>query len=421
MTASDELLDRRERQLERGMAVVPYLLLVVSTTLSLLTGDHSATDRLVIVALAALAAAWMWALGRRATLGPLYVTGLVVVIAALCSRDVWFASFFAFVGYLHSWHRLHGIWRFVGVTATAAVSITAFLGGLPEPTPVAILTYLFFIGALVALVSLFSVVGDVTSERSAERKQMVTRLEETIRENAGLQAQLLVQAREAGVLDERQRLAREIHDTIAQGLAGIVTQLQAAERPEIPEHERRRHLDAATRLARESLAEARRSVHALGPEQLESARLPDAIAEVADAWGERHGVRVGFTATGTVRPLHPEVEVTLLRIAQEALANAGKHAGASRVGLTLSYMDDTVALDVRDDGAGFDAARATASGGFGLTSMRQRANRLSGTLEVESEPGGGTAISATVPAVPARDADAVASADPAPSEEDPHA
>jgi signal transduction histidine kinase len=103
--------------------------------------------------------------------------------------------------------------------------------------------------------------------------------------------------------------------------------------------------------------------------------------------------------------MHTDVEVTLLRTAQEALTNVAKHAQASRVGLTLSYMEDVVTLDVRDDGVGFEpnAKRTNGSpdGGFGLTGMRQRVQRLAGHLEIESEPGGGTAISATVPAIPA--------------------
>jgi signal transduction histidine kinase len=107
------------------------------------------------------------------------------------------------------------------------------------------------------------------------------------------------------------------------------------------------------------------------------------------------------TTTGVPRPMPADVEVTLLRTAQEALANVAKHANATRVGLTLSYMEDEVALDVRDDGIGFDPAGLpgpAADGGFGLTAMRQRVERLSGTLDLESEPGTGTAISARVPA-----------------------
>ncbi|MEF3403505.1 sensor histidine kinase [Agromyces sp. CCNWLW203] len=400
MAATPEQLDRHERQLDRLIAAVPYLLLVVSTTLAVLTGPQDWADRFTALGLAAAAAAWMWVMSVRRAPGPAYIIGLVVLIALLCIQDTWFASFFAFTGYLHSWQYLRGNWRFVGVTATAAISITAYMGGPPEPNPAAILTYLFFIAAIVALVGVFSFLGDVTSERSSERKKMVARLEETIQENAGLHAQLLVQAREAGILDERQRMAREIHDTLAQGLAGIVTQLQAAVRADESGATEawRGHVDNATRLARESLDEARRSVSAITPGQLESAQLPEAIAAVAADWADLNAVRVEVSTTGTARTLHPEVEVTLLRIAQEALANVAKHAGASRVGLTLSYMDDRITLDVRDDGIGFEPSHAGAGGGYGLTSMSQRASRLAGSVEIESEPGNGTAISATIPA-----------------------
>ncbi len=108
-----------------------------------------------------------------------------------------------------------------------------------------------------------------------------------------------------------------------------------------------------------------------------------------------------MTTTGDVQPLHAEVEVALLRTAQEALANVAKHANASRVGLTLSYMGDVVTLDVRDDGVGFKvpAGSDVRGTGFGLSAMRQRVNRVAGTLAIESEPGAGTAISARVPAI----------------------
>jgi signal transduction histidine kinase len=121
-------------------------------------------------------------------------------------------------------------------------------------------------------------------------------------------------------------------------------------------------------------------------------------------WSELHGVAAEVATTGTARPMHPEVEVALPRTAQEALANVAKHAAASRVVLTLSYMEDLVTLDIRDDGVGFDPAavaeRRQGDGGFGLTVMRQRVHRLAGTLEVESEPGAGTAIWAGIPAIP---------------------
>ncbi|MGW0807544.1 sensor histidine kinase [Nonomuraea sp. NPDC002799] len=384
-------LDRWEKLLERQMAVTPYVLLAISTVLSLLTDGPS----WLTLGLAALVAAWIRVMSRSAW-KILYVSGLVILIGVLSTRGVWFASFFGFSGYIYSWQYLRGWWRFVGVAATAAICVAAYSGGLPDPTPAGILTYLFLTAAIVALVGLFSFVGEITAERSAERERMVTRLEETMRENSGLHAQLLVQAREAGVFDERQRMAAEIHDTLAQGLTGIITQLQASQQAE----DWRRHVDNAVRLARESLAEARRSVHAVGPGQLAAAPLPEALRDLVERWGKLNGVRADCTTTGTVRPMHPEVEETLLRTAQEALANAAKHAGATRVGLTLSYMEDVVTLDVRDDGGGFDPERVRDGGGFGLTSMRNRVSRLAGTLEIESEPGGGTAVSASLPAVP---------------------
>ncbi len=115
---------------------------------------------------------------------------------------------------------------------------------------------------------------------------------------------------------------------------------------------------------------------------------------------------MSFTATGTPRVMRPEIEVALLRTAQEALANVAKHAHATRVGLTLSYMEDLVTLDVRDDGIGFVTVNGSGprrprddQGGFGLPGMRQRVEGVAGTLEIESEPDGGTAICAAVPAV----------------------
>ncbi len=131
-------------------------------------------------------------------------------------------------------------------------------------------------------------------------------------------------------------MAREIHDTLAQGLTGIITQLQAAEQAEQEPAERRTaHFAAAAGLARESLTEARRSVHALRPEPLETARLSEALADVAARWSALHGVAVQVTTTGTARPCGRRPSSSLLRTAQEALANVARHARASSVALTL--------------------------------------------------------------------------------------
>jgi signal transduction histidine kinase len=136
---------------------------------------------------------------------------------------------------------------------------------------------------------------------------------------------------------------------------------------------------------------------------LVNVHLPDAVAESAKAWAETANVVVHVDTTGDARPLLPELEIALFRVAQEALTNVGKHAGASTVWLTLTYMDDVVVLDVRDDGVGFDPAvrRGPATGsGYGLTTMEQRVRGVSGTFAIESGPGEGTAVSATVPAIP---------------------
>jgi signal transduction histidine kinase len=216
---------------------------------------------------------------------------------------------------------------------------------------------------------------------------------------------LVEQARQSGELGERRRLAGEIHDTLIQGFASIAMNLEAAEGSlEDGSVSSRQHLDEARRTARENLAEARRIVWALGPGALEEAPLHEALSRLAQRWSEGSDVAAGVRVTGEPRPLLAEIEVTLLRAAQEALTNVRKHAQASRVVLTLSYMEDRVALDVKDDGVGFETSNGgrvpgAVTGGFGLTAMRERAERSGGTLLIESEPGSGTTLAVELPTV----------------------
>ncbi len=406
----------RLTELERWGSIqryVPYGGLVIGTVLTLLVRDVDWPAWWVDVALAGAAALWVRLcrpeFGSRPVPGPVFFVGWTLLAGALVVCSPW-NGFVAFVGYLFALELLPGRWRFAGVVVTAVLAATSQLGGLPPATGggLAVWGAVVLVNALLA--SWFGYYGWLTDEQSAARKRAIDelndaneRLAAAMAENAQLQAQLVASARDAGVRDERERLAREIHDTLAQGLAGIVAQLQAARTANGTGQER--HLDTAAELARSTLVEARRSVQALRPEPLEDARLPDALADVAARWSEVSGVPAAVTTTGTARQLHPEVEIALLRTGQEALANVGKHAGASRVGVTLSYMEDVVTLDVRDDGIGFDPAglpQEVADGsGFGLTGMRQRVSRVAGRLEVESAPGEGTAVSATVPAIPA--------------------
>ena len=213
---------------------------------------------------------------------------------------------------------------------------------------------------------------------------------------------LVAQAQETAVLRERQRLAREIHDTLAQGFTSIVMHLEAAEQA-LPTDRKitERHLDQARSTARDSLAQARRVVDDLRPELLESTPFDQAISRVVEQWASHSGVTAEFKVTGEIQPLHPQVEVTLLRSSQEALANIRKHAQATTACVTLSYLGDTVILDVEDNGIGVAQNAAIYDGltssGFGLVAMRERVAQLGGKLFLESEPGEGTTLSISLP------------------------
>ncbi|HEV8045648.1 MAG TPA: GAF domain-containing sensor histidine kinase, partial [Rubrobacter sp.] len=219
---------------------------------------------------------------------------------------------------------------------------------------------------------------------------------------------LVEEARKVAVLRERQRMAGEIHDTLAQGFTSIVMHVEAAGGAlERDTDKARLHLEQIGRTSRESLNEARRLIWALHPEQLEKASLPEALQELIERWSEESGVEANAQITGVPNSLAPVVEATLLRSAQEALANVRKHARANRVALTLSYMTDVVVLDVRDDGVGFNPEtvhkpyqlrhRSVEKGGFGLEGMRERAERAGGKVLVDSASGEGTTLAVELP------------------------
>lgn len=206
-------------------------------------------------------------------------------------------------------------------------------------------------------------------------------------------ARLHARRLESAQTEERNRLAREIHDTIAQDLSAIAFQLEAAEAllaQQMDPERVRKSVSTALDLTRKGLEEARRSVLDLRAAPLEGRTLPAALAALAAETST-----VTFEASPASVPLPPAVEVGLYRIAQEAIQNALRHAAAAHVELRLETSSDRVRLTVQDDGKGFPDGAS--SGRFGLVGMRERARLLGGSFQVESSPGAGTRITAEVP------------------------
>lgn len=210
---------------------------------------------------------------------------------------------------------------------------------------------------------------------------------------------LAEQSRQSAVLEERNRMAREIHDTLAQAFTGIGMQLEAASRFLTTKPDQVRSCIArAHKLTHAGLVEARRSVWALQPEAAEYSDLSTALRRIVEQLTAETVVRAAVCIQGTPRPLPPDFGMNLLRIGQEALTNALHHAQAQVVNLTITYEPDQVQLCVQDDGQGFDPLRQGSNGGgFGLMSMQQRTERLGGTLTITSKPGSGTQVRAVVP------------------------
>jgi signal transduction histidine kinase len=317
--------------------------------------------------------------------------GVVIALFGILVRRDSVYTFLAFALYPQVFVWLDLRWAVPTAVILTAVFTIAAVGSehLDEPS-----VLLSFIGpAVLALV--LAVFINAISTQSAERQGMIEELEST-------RAALASASRTAGVLEERQRMAREIHDTVAQDLASIVTQLEAAEQA-LPAGAEgaRRHVASARASAREGLAEVRRSVHALRPSPLEDATLADAVGRVVARWSTETGLPARTSVEGSVRPLPADVEVGLLRVTQEALTNVARHASASSARVTLVYEAGSVVLTVADDGVGLSNGRfdghAPATEGFGLAGMRERIEGLGGLLTVSGEAGRGTTVHASLP------------------------
>jgi signal transduction histidine kinase len=210
--------------------------------------------------------------------------------------------------------------------------------------------------------------------------------------------ELVEQQREAAILKERTRMARDIHDTLAQGFTGVIVQMEAAEEALLDDDMKHAvgHVRRARQLARDSLGEARRSVHALRPQALEKAAFADALQAIIKNTAAGTVLRTEFRIKGNPRDLAPAVEENLLHIGQEALTNALKHAHATKFHARLNFDSDAVYLELRDNGVGF-VIDGMNDEGIGLIGMKERADQIGAKLEVRTEPGKGTKITAVSP------------------------
>jgi signal transduction histidine kinase len=294
---------------------------------------------------------------------PLWAVGIVV--AALVGLSIWWGirepMQISFEVLINQGPR--------GATTWSAVPSTE-----PPNLTISFFVFIAFIFAGYSLLTLEMLVRETKARSELETTRR--ELEET--------------SREAGVLQERQRLAREIHDTLSQNFASIVLQLEAAEAASSP-----KHITQARQSAREGLSDARRMVWALRPELLENAPLTEALKQYTQRWQQENQVLVKLTCTEEIPSLHPQLEVSVLRIIQEALTNVRKHAQASRVNITLSYLGDLILLDVQDNGIGLPAERKL--GSFGLQSILERVEALGGTFNLESEHSQGTTLAISLP------------------------
>ncbi|MBY8875700.1 sensor histidine kinase [Micromonospora sp. PLK6-60] len=321
------------------------------------------------------------------------VAALWLLLLVLSADAVWLAFPLYFLG-LHLLARRAAL---LAVAATAATAVAAFAAHRGSFSPAVVVG-----PALGALVAVAVARGYQVLYRESERRRRL------IEELTATRADLAAEQHRAGVLAERERLAREIHDTLAQGLSSIQLLLRAAGR-DLPDGRAAGYVEQARQAAADNLAEARRFVTALTPPPLEGTTLAGALDRLCVTTAAQHRLDARFRVTGDPVALSTPYEVALLRVAQSALANTVQHGHAGTVQVTLDYGDAAVAVVVADDGAGFDLRRSPSGprNGFGLAGMRARVGDLGGTLSVVSAPGQGTTLTARLPvAGPAVDAGA---------------
>ncbi|WP_410581569.1 sensor histidine kinase [Amycolatopsis sp. lyj-108] len=367
----------------------------VATTALVLVGDDNTSDKTVaILCLIGVGITYL-VRGRGLIKGPdheeipwLFAGVLMVLVTAatFATTTSSFILFFACpVLYMTVPTKTASVLTTVAVLLEPLSSIAQ--GGLDQPA-------LRILVPMTAILIIFNLLaGRYITQIIAQSKGRAALIEQL----EASQAEVSRLSREAGMAAERERMAREIHDTLAQGFTSIVTLTQAIESEmDTDPKAARRHLDLAARTARENLAEARAMVAAQMPSALAAASLEESLRRLVERLTEETGIEASIEVDGPLPALPMATEVVLLRGAQEALSNIRKHSRAAVVSLHLSVVDGQARLRVTDDGAGFDPAEPT--GGFGLAGMRARAGQVGGIVTLESEPGAGTTLELEVPA-----------------------
>jgi signal transduction histidine kinase len=382
----------------RSWHVAFAALAVAAGGLAVLDGGPSPARRYAALAVLAGACAWYAAIGRRALraphaqvgLGTLYIGGAIPVTVALALLTPPGGLLFCLL-YPHIWTLLP-VRRAIAATVLTAVATAAgaLAGSGLGPAQLRLAGAIAGGSVLVSVVLGLWITKIISQSKS--RAAVIAELAATRTELAEL-------SRQAGAMAERERLARDIHDTLAQGFTSVLLLLEAADAELGPGAAGARpFLRNARRTAVENLAEARAMVAALSPPDLRDASLPAALRQLVDRIGPDLGAAAELTVTGPPRPLPANEEVVLLRATQEALTNVRKHAGARQVTVELAYRPESVALRITDDGRGFDPAVGTA--GFGLGGMRARVAQVNGAMHLRTEPGAGTTIGVDLPLSP---------------------
>lgn len=386
------------RAMEIGQHLIAVLLTVIGGVRAI--GDGTSLPAVTISGLAILG----WhavgtilpsrALPRRLAVGWLIGFAVIWSTAVTVSAEfVWLA----FLLWLLAGHLLPLRWGLVFSAFVLAVVVVAPI--LHQSAT----TYANVFGPLIGGIFAFGISRGYLQllRDAAERELLVASLTRAQQEMAELQDELALAQRQSGAIAERTRISRDIHDTVAQSLSSIRL-LSHAEASRTDDPAVIRTLNQVETLAGDSLADVRRIVAALVPAELENGALPAALQRMLDRSHEETGVQTDLRVDDSLPLMPTEVEVALLRTAQSALANVRLHARASRVVMSLIDAEDSVRLDITDDGNGFDVAAWEHAAGletssYGLRFMRARLRELGGGLDIESSPGAGTAISAHLP------------------------